>query len=93
MNTENLKKTLRDLFPMMPDFTNVATTWADRAEKTQAELAGWEQKAHDHVTSQMDEAVKLTKDSMTWGLELSSAWRKNTLELVQRGTTAFAPKA
>ena len=41
----------------------------------------------------MDEAVKLTKDSMTWGLELSSAWRKNTLELMQRGTSAFAPKA
>ncbi len=93
MNTENLKKTLRDFFPMMPDFTTVASGWAERAEKTQAELAGWERKAHDHVASQLDETVKLTKDSMNWGLEMSAAWRKNALEMVRRSETVFAPKA
>ena len=93
MNTENLKKTLRDFFPIMPDFGAVANGWAERAEKTQAELSSWEQKAHDHVASQLDETVKLTKDSMNWGLEMSAAWRKNALEMVRRSETLFANKA
>ena len=93
MNTENLKKTVRDFFPMMPDFSTISSDWTSRTEKAQAEYATWEQKAHDHVTSQLDEAMKLTKDSMNWGLEMSSAWRKQALEMVRHSEQSFAPKA
>ena len=93
MNTENIKKTVRDLFPMMPDFSTITTDWASRTEKAQAEYATWEQKAHEQMMTQIDEAMKLTRDSMSWGLEMSSNWRKQALEMVRRSEQSFATKA
>ena len=43
--------------------------------------------------TQMDEAMKLTRDSMSWGLEMSSNWRKQALEMVRRSEQSFATKA
>ena len=55
--------------------------------------ATWEQKAHEQMMTQMDEAMKLTRDSMSWGLEMSSNWRKQALEMVRRSEQSFATKA
>ena len=89
MNSENLKKAIHDVFPLIPDLSQAATDWVARAEKFQSEVDGWEQKTHAHVTSQLEEAVTLTKDSLHWGLEVSAAWRRQSLELLRRSEGLF----
>lgn len=57
------------------------------------EIAKLQAQAHARAVTRTDEAARLTKATLDYGLELSNAWRSMTLDLAGKLLGASTPKA
>jgi hypothetical protein len=55
-----------------------------RVEQLSTELASIEQRAIERAVEAVDESAKLFKASLQYGLELSAAWRKQSIDATKQ---------
>ena len=79
---------------------NVQAFWKKAVEETVnrtntvfAEVAKVDAKTTEQAGNMVDEAAKLTKESIAYSSALASEWRRLSLEAVKRTADMFAVKA
>lgn len=60
-----------------------------RVESLYSEIAKMEDKGIERLQSAVDESARLMKDSFAWYGEMSSEWRKMTLDATRRTAELF----
>jgi hypothetical protein len=79
---------------------NVQAFWTKAVEETlnrtnaiYAEVAKVDARTAEQTTSMVDEAAKLTKESLAYSNTLAAEWRRLSLDAVKRTADMFAVKA
>ena len=65
----------------------------DRMQAFQAEIAKLEAKGMEHARQAIDEAARLWKESISYGAQLTAAWRNLAIDATRRSVDAMTPRA
>jgi hypothetical protein len=68
-------------------FTKPLADGVARAESAFAEYGKLEEKMLEHAVTGIDEAARLSKESLAYGAALMTEWRKLTLEATRRAAS------